>query len=234
MTKLNKRKQVVISLGGSVLYNETGFDLDIFLKFISFIEKEDCDFIIVVGGGKVARDVIKEADKINLSNLEKDKLGIISTVYNATIVKEISSKISTFNIYPKVLKKPRKLDFSRYNLIYCAGYKPGVSTDTDAVLWAIKNNICDVINVTNVDYVYDKNPNEFDDANKLEQLSWIKYKSICGDVFKPGLNLPFDPIASSIAMKNNLRVFILSKENLLDISKCISFKNTKIKGTIIN
>ena len=58
-----------------------------------------------------------------------------------------------------------------------------------------------VINLTNVDYVYNKNPKKFKDAKPIKDLTWKQFKKIIGGKWSPGANVPFDPIASKLAEK---------------------------------
>ena len=67
-----------------------------------------------------------------------------------------------------------------------AGWKPGWSTDYDAVLIAKNHNVKTIINLTNIDYVYDKNPGEFPDAKPMKELDWKSFKTIVGDNQRSG------------------------------------------------
>ena len=84
--------------------------------------------------------------------------------------------------------------------------------------------------MSNIDYVYEKDPKKYADARKMKNVLWMRYRKICGDRWKAGLNMPFDPIAAKEAEKLKLKAVIIGKdlknfENLLN--------NKKFEGTII-
>ena len=56
--------------------------------------------------------------------------------------------------------------------------KPGFSTDLDAVLIAKQLNSKKIINLSNIDYAYDKDPNKFIDAKKIESITWKEYREL--------------------------------------------------------
>ena len=70
----------------------------------------------------------------------------------------------------KIITDPNKKVKTNKDIIVGAGWKPGWSTDYDAVLIAKNHNVKTIINLTNIDYVYDKNPSEFPDAKPLKEL----------------------------------------------------------------
>lgn len=112
-----------------------------------------------------------------------------------------------------------------------AGSKPGWSTDYVAVLLAKKYGISTIINMSNIDYVFNKNPREHKNAEAIKNISWHDFRKIIGNKWDSGLNLPFDPIASKLAEKLNLKVIILNGKNLSNLNNCLNKKN--FEGTII-
>ena len=124
----------------------------------------------------------------------------------------------------------RRLDWQEKILIG-SGWKPGWSTDYDAVKLAELYGAKVVINLSNVEYVYNKDPRQFKDAKKFEKMSWKEYRAIVGDKWEPGANWPFDPVASREAEKSRLRVIVMNGANLPEVEKAIEGK--KFKGTEI-
>ncbi|MEK6876285.1 MAG: UMP kinase, partial [Nanoarchaeota archaeon] len=117
------------------------------------------------------------------------------------------------------------------NILIAGGWKPGWSTDYDAVLLAKNIGVKAIINMSNIDYLYNKDPKKYNNAKKIRNISWKRYRKISGNKWKAGLNAPFDPVAAKEAEKSGLRVFIIGKdlgnlENLL--------QGRKFKGTLIN
>ena len=128
-----------------------------------------------------------------------------------------------------VIDPTKKINFNKKILI-AAGWKPGWSTDYDAVLLAKNLKTKEIINMSNIDYVYDKDPRKFRNAKKLEKISWKNYKKISGSKWKAGLSMPFDPIAAKEAEKSKLKVIVIGKDlrNFEDL-----LNNKKFNGTII-
>jgi uridylate kinase len=134
--------------------------------------------------------------------------------------------------HPAVVKYPLKKQNWKTPIMLAAGWKPGFSTDYDAVLLAKKYGADTVINMSNIDYVYDKDPRTNKDARKIENTSWIEFQKIVGTKWIPGANLPFDPVASGLARKNKMKVLFVKGTQLVEVKKAIEGK--KIKGTIIS
>ena len=90
----------------------------------------------------------------------------------------------------------------------------------------------EVCNLSNISYVYDKDPNTFKDAVKIERTHW---KYFCEHIVPkerhPGMNTPFDPMASKLARKLGLKVFFVDGRNLKTLDAALSGK--KFDGTII-
>jgi uridylate kinase len=223
-------KKIIISLGGSLIYPES-IDVDFLKKFKSLIEtyvKKGFQFVIICGGGKLARNYQESAESIiSLSDTDKDWLGISATKMNAELVKSIFKKQE---VYDRVIFDPTiKLDTDK-NIIICSGWKPGWSTDYDAVLMAENIGSNKIINMSNIDFVYDRDPKENKDAKSLKEISWPEFRKLVGDKWSPGLNMPFDPIAAKEAEKNNFKVIIIGKE-LSNLEKVLD--DNEFKGTTI-
>jgi uridylate kinase len=221
------KEVVVISLGGSVIVPDK-IDTD-FLKgfkklIISSLKKYK--FIIITGGGKTARNYINAAANITkVSNEDKDWLGIHSTRLNAHLVRTIFRDVAN----PAIVKDPtKKTAFSK--VLVAAGWKPGCSTDYDAVLLAKTFKAKTVINITNIDYLYTKNPLEHKDAKIIKKTSWKGFRKIVGNKWVPGMSAPFDPIAAKLAQKSGMKLILVGK-------KLDNFKNflngRKFKGSIV-
>jgi len=222
-------KPIIISLGGSLIVPEE-IDIEFLKKFKQLIlkhVKKGKRFAIITGGGKICRKYQKAAADISdLNSWDSDYLGIHVTRLNAHLMRTIFKKYS----HPQVIKNPRKkINFTKKILIG-AGWKPGCSTDYDAVLLAEKLKANIIINLTNVEYVYDRDPKYHKNATKIEKISWRDFRKIVGNKWNPGLNAPFDPVASKKAQELKLKVIITasSLKNLDNI-----FNGKRFKGTVI-
>lgn len=226
------KKAFVLSVGGSLLVTKEGIDIKFLKSFRSFILQElkkGNRFYLVIGGGVTARDYIKAAlGTAKISQASRDWVGISATHLNAQLVKVIFGS----QAHGEVITNPTKKIKTNKNLIIGAGYKPGWSTDCDSVLLARHNQIKTVINMSNIDYAYDKDPRKFPEAKKLTNVSWLEFRKIVGNKWTPGLNVPFDPVASREAQKSKIKVIILNGKNLKNLGDCLVGK--KFKGTTIS
>ncbi len=221
---------IIISLGGSlVVPNEV--DVDFIKHFKDLIEKQISlgkRFVIIVGGGKICRKYQDAGKKIkHLSSVDLDWLGIHATRFNAEFIKILFGDLAEDKI---ILDPTEIIDFKK-SLIIGGGWKPGWSTDYDAVLLGRQFNANRVLNLSNIDYAYDKDPNKYSDAKKIENISWVEYRKLIPSEWDPGLSTPFDPIASKIAEEENLEVVILNGKNISNLEKCLN--NESFIGTVI-
>ncbi len=221
---------IVLSLGGSLIYPKE-IDVDYLKKFrqliLALVDK-GMNFGIVCGGGHIARELINKANEvIPLNTLQNDILGIAGTKANAQIVREIFGDFA----YKEVIIDYNTKIKTDKPLIIGAGWEPGCSTDKDAVLLAVKLGAKTIINLTNIDYVYTKDPRKFADAKPIMKTTWKEFKAIVGGEWKAGMNLPFDPLAAALAEKNAMTVIIINGKPLNNLENYLSGK--KFKGTVI-
>ncbi|MDP2741815.1 MAG: UMP kinase [bacterium] len=222
------KETIIISLGGSLVApNE--IDIEFLKNFKHSLQKYFFQkrFFIFVGGGKVARNYQKAILEFGANNNERDWIGINITRLNAEIIKQVFFE----KAYPKIITDPNKKVKTNKDIVVGAGWKPGWSTDYDAVLIAKNHNIKTIINLTNVDYVYDKNPKEFSEAKPIKEISWQDFRKIVGDKWSPGLSMPFDPEASKIAEKMKLKVVMINGKKLERLEDFLN--NKPFIGTII-
>lgn len=222
------KETIIISLGGS-LVAPSEIDIGFLKNFKHSLQKylNKNKFFILVGGGKVCRVYQKALLEFGAKNNDRDWMGINISRLNAEVVKQLFDAES----YPKIITDPlKKLKITK-NIIIGAGYKPGWSTDYVSVLIAKTYGIKTIINLTNVDYVYDKNPSQFPDAKPLKEIDWKSFERIVGNKWTPGLSMPFDPRASKLASRLKLKVIMINGKNL---ERLEDFLNQKpFVGTII-
>jgi uridylate kinase len=183
--------------------------------------------VIICGGGKICRNYQNAAKEIaEITKEDLDWIGITATRLNAELVR------STFGetAYEKVIHDPyEEIDNSK-RIVIGAGFEPGSSTDLRAVQVARRFGAGKVVNMSNIDYVYNDDPKKNPDAKKLESISWADFRKLVGNEWVPGLNMPFDPIASKEAEGLGLEVVIIGNDmgNLERLLRGESFKGTTI------
>ena len=238
MENTTLRTPIIISLGGSLIVPDRGvINVEFLKKFKALIEKEIAKgqrFVIITGGGRLSRTYVNALNKITtVDEEEQDWLGIHATRMNAHLVKTIFKKYAQ----PRINKNPRtKANLWEHfengeSVMVAAGWRPGWSTDYVATILAERFNSQKLVNLSNITYVYNKDPNKFSNAEKVEKINWSDFRKIVGDEWSPGLNAHFDPIAAKLAQKNKMEVAIIGGKDLSNVSKYLA--NEKFTGSII-
>jgi uridylate kinase len=229
--KGRKKEIIVISLGGSLIVPD-GIDhrfLKNFHRLILAQLRLGRRFILICGGGKTCRDYLGAAKKIiRLTPDDGDWLGIHSTRLNAQLLRTIFYQ----EAHPEIVNNPTKNISLKESILVASGWKPGWSTDYCAVLLAKKYGAKKILNLSNIDYVFDRDPRTDKNAKPLDTVSWKKYRGLIPKKWTPGLNSPFDPIASRAAQGFGLETAIINGRDFKNIIAYLAGK--KFKGTIIS
>jgi len=222
---------IVISLGGSLIIPEE-IDIEFLKNFRNLILSQVSKgkkFVIITGGGKVCRKYQDVARELTLPSREDlDWMGIAATRLNAELLRVVFGE----NAQSKIVLDPDVFPKLNKSIVLGAGWKPGNSSDLAAVHSAISVGAKRVVNLSNIDFVYDKDPKKYSDAFKIEQISWTDFRKLLPEEWDPGLNVPFDPIAAEKAESMNIEVDILNGNNISNLEKCLDnedFIGTKIR-----
>jgi uridylate kinase len=223
----------VISLGGSVVAPD-GVD-ELFLKdFKSLIdeflrEDEKRRFIFVVGGGGPARHWQKAFRNIypHGDSEQADWIGIMATRLNAQLVRGIFGEWCVQD----VVTDPTQVGPFTGKVLVASGWKPGFSSDYDAVLLAERFQADSMINLSNIEKVYSDDPKKNPDAKPIDTISWDDFRAMVGNEWTPGKNVPFDPVASRHAARIGLKVICAAGRDLSNLRKLL--KGESFTGTII-
>ena len=221
---------IIISLGGSIVVPSVP-DPDFINAFKSLILEEvkrSKRFVIIVGGGKTCRNYQEALSKtIKTTATDLDWIGIYSTHLNAQLIRMSFGNIAA----EEIVVNPSVLPSLSHPVIVGAGWKPGWSTDYDSVMMAEQLGAKKIINLSNTDYAYDKDPEKYPDAKKLENVSWADFRAILPKEWSSGLNSPFDPVAAAKAESLGLEVASVDGRNLDNLKKYLN--GEKFIGTVI-
>jgi len=223
-----EKETIIISLGGSLMAPDE-IDIGFLKSFKTTIKKYlgNKRFFIIVGGGKVARVYQKALLEFGAKSINRDWIGIKVTRLNAEVMKELFKG----DCYPKTIENPNEKVKTNKDIMVGAGYKPGWSTDYVSVLIAKNYGIKTIINLSNIDYVHDKDPRKYPDAKHFKEIDWKSFQLIVGDKWEPGLSMPFDPRASKLAGSMKLKVIIINGKKLERLEDFLN--NKSFVGTII-
>ena len=228
---IQRGKRVVVSVGGSLIVPDA-IDTDFLIRFKALIldkVKEGFTFSIIAGGGKTARHYQDAAGLVTpMSQRDLDWMGIHSTRLNGQLLRNIFAG----HAYPHIIKNPTIDIEASEPVIIAAGWQPGWSTDYCAVLIAKNLGATHLVNLSNIDYVYDKDPKKNPGAKKMEKISWPEFRKLIPAEWDPGLSAPFDPIAAKEAEAINLEVALMNGTKLGEFANYLEGK--PFVGTVIS
>ena len=230
----------ILSVGGSIIVREkpdTTFLSEFVSMCISWLKSDKNNrLILVAGGGAPARvyqnayNEVAEKTGLGAQANSADWIGIMATRINAQLLK------ACFGDYCKndVVYNPtaENLAFDGQVLV-ASGWKPGFSTDTDAVYLGEKFDGKTIVNLSNIEKVYTDDPRKNPDAKPLDTITWTDFRKMVGDEWTPGKNCPFDPIASKKAQELGMTVICAGGKNIANIKAILEDKEyigTTIQG----
>lgn len=226
------REYIVVSVGGSLIVPgaiDAGF-LQTFRSLILDFTGRGISFYIIAGGGKTARHYQEAAAEVRggLDREDLDWLGIHATRLNAHLLRALFKEEAE----PKIIKNPTRRMSCTKPIVVAAGWKPGWSTDYCAVLAAKKLGATKLVNLSNIDHVYIKDPRTNPDAVKLETVDWKTFRSLIPETWDPGLSSPFDPVAAKEAEALGLEVAVINGHKLEEFKKYL--EGVAFNGTVIS
>ncbi len=230
----NYLDKVVMSIGGSLIVPQSGIDTTFLKKFNDFIRQQlarhpDRQFFLVIGGGATARHYIDAGRAVieKLSDEDVDWLGIHATRLNAHLMRTIFRDIA----HPAIIEHYDVIRKVEEQVLVASGWKPGWSTDYCATLLCEDYGVKTVINLSNIEQVYDADPRTNPDAKPLDHVSWTEFRKLVGDTWTPGMNAPFDPIAAKHSQELGVKTVVMSGADFTNIQNY--FDGKPFLGTVI-
>ena len=197
-------ESIILSIGGSVILAEEA-DVSFLKRLATLLKKISKQYKIymIVGGGKIARSYIKRGRELNLDEDVLDQLGIDITRVNAKLLTSLIG-ISNDNI-PLTTDEAERIDKP---IVIMGGTIPGHSTDLVGAELAEKTGANKFIIATNVDGIYDKDPNKYSDAKQLKEVTIIELiKKYGTDWNSAGSNVVIDGPALELINKAKIPSF---------------------------
>lgn len=227
---MSRATRTVISLGGSLIVPD---HIDVrYLRRLKNILRPSTErrYLIICGGGATSRRYIEAARQTGArpSSHDLDLMGIRAIELNAEFVRLIFGA----HAHRDVLSRPADVHSLRSPVIVCSAAESGHSSDYNAVVWAARNGVTQVVNLTNIRSVFDRDPKKSRAAKPLKNLDWETYRSIIGTRWTPGLNTPFDPVASFRAERLKLTVKIVHGHDLASVKNALAGRT--FVGTVLH
>lgn len=231
---------IVLKFGGSLLFTENKEINDKkVMDFCRIFKNRKADYnklIIICGGGRIARDYIKAVRKFTENEALCDIFGIELSRVNAKLM------ISAFQdyTYPQVIKTIEELSKALlFNKpIIMGGLQPGQSTTSVALEVAEFVKADQLVILTDVDGIYDKDPKKNKDAELQQNLNYEQFQEIIigssgNKQAAAGEYRIFDMVSLQILKRSKIKVLVMSGENLENFGNYWN-EEKNIIGTIIS
>lgn len=233
-----KTKRVMIKLSGELFAEEGDFGLaharlETVAKSIKEVADAGFEVCVVVGGGNIWR--FRDTQDSGIERTASDAIGMLATIMNAVGLQSALEAIGQFTRVCSAIDVPqlaepyirrrviRHLEKSR--VIICAGGtgNPYFTTDSAAALRALELQCDLLLKATNVNGVYDKDPNKYDDAKMYDTLTYQ-------EAIEQRLNV-MDQAAFSLCMDQKLPIRVFKFDGNGSLLKAA--KGEKI-GTLVS
>lgn len=228
-------KRVLIKVSGEALAGEKHFGLDSDMlskvaKEIKIVSDMGVEIAVVVGGGNFWRG----AQNGHMDRTRADHMGMLATVMNCLALADaletenltvrVQTAIEMREIAEQYIRNraTRHLEKGRITIFGCGTGNPFFTTDTAAALRAVEIDADVILLAKNIDAVYDKDPNKYEDAKKYDQLTH-------SEVLNKDLKV-IDSTAASMCKDNNVKIHVFGIKDPHNIVRAIC--GEKI-GTII-
>lgn len=247
---------IVIKLGGSLLspyetaskslqLGQLPFDVVYSRELLGEIMASGKKVVIVVGGGFLNRWYLQKFRELMLEKPETTTdfhvLGMAASDINATMFRILAGEVLGYeNIYPSVIKYEdySRLatlgeDFSRYQVVIAAGWKPGHSHDVDALMFSCLFALPVVYSFKNIDGIYTGDPHKDATAVKKKQLTWQEYRGIIkAESHAPGASFPVDAVAARLAEATNKSFVVIDGRDMRAVREVLQEGITTRGSTI--
>jgi len=225
------KKVVVISLGGSLIVPEK-MDAEFLERFKHLLRRyyDTHKFVIVCGGGTIARKYISVLKLDHKSRRQLSMAGIRATRMNAQFMMQFFGKEANDKL--PLDMEDVKDNLRKNHIIICGAlrFAENSTSDTTAAKLAHFFNT-DFVNVTNVNGLYTKDPREHKDARLIRKISWNEFENKALKIkHTPGQHFVLDQNAAVLIKKHKIPTFIIGN-NLANLEKIL--RNRKFEGTII-
>lgn len=227
-----KKKVIVLSLGGSLIVPEKA-NFQFLNRFKHTLRKHyrTHKFVVVCGGGTIARKYISALKKEHKSKIELSKAGIMATRMNARFIMQLFSPREANDTLPKDMREV-KANLKKNNIVICGALRfiPNATSDTTASKLAnfLKTEF---INITNIKGLYSANPFISKKAKFIPLINWNSFDKMANKhKHKAGQHFVLDQSAARIIKKHKIKTYIIGP-NLSNLDKIL--KGRKFVGTLI-
>lgn len=214
------QRKFVIKVGGSLLFANDTFRIDQIQKFTEILKNSVYISAIIVGGGSIARTFIKTARGLGAGESLCDTFGIEVSRLNARLL------ITSFGefAYPEPITTIEQARTASLfgKILIAGGFIPGQSTTSVTFEIAESLGATDILILTDVDGIFDKDPKKFPNAKKYDKITIDELEKIIvseggGTQSAAGEYRIFDAISAQIFKRSSIKVRLMNGDNLQHI-----------------
>lgn len=232
------KKNIVFKIGGSVIYDKA---LNINEEFLgklkvwySSVQKEYQKIVLVVGGGSPSRELQEKIAASVGGEKYLHSIGMSVTTTNANLVKAYLEDEKIY-IPTKLGDAYEFLISDGEKRIVSGGLNIGWSTDMNAALYADIMEVKRIYKISNVDYIYDKDPNLSDDAKPIKEMSWDDYFELFNiqedSAHTPNSSIPVDVACARFCNHKGISIWFTGGEK---ITQEETIENVLESGTLVH
>ena len=223
---------VVVSIGGSVLLRGEE-DRGYFEALADLLRAAGTarPLAVTTGGGRTARTYIRLGRELGLTEVELDELGIEVTRLHARL---LAARIGP----PCPARPPTTVgdavhELHRVSPVVLGGTEPGQTTDGVAALLAVRLRAARLVNATDVDGVYDRDPHDHPDARRFDRITWPEFRALvaAGTTTAAGQNFLFDRLGTEMLARAEVPLWVVNGRDLRNLEAAIegrAFTGTRV------
>jgi uridylate kinase len=225
---------VVLSLGGSVFLTGTD-DREYLASLADLLRRvgQKVPLVVTTGGGRTARAYIHLGRDLGLTEVELDEIGIEVTRLHARL---LAARVGP----PTPARPPTTVADAVHELrqaspIVLGGTEPGHTTDGVAALIAARIRAARLVNATDVDGVYDRDPRQHADARRIEALDWDRFTAmvVAGSSAQAGQNFLFDRLGAATLARARIPLLVVNGRDLPNLEAVLEgrpFQGSRVGG----
>jgi len=223
--------KIVLRIGGSVVASPPNPQLiNRYVEIIRQILEENHQMVVVVGGGKPARELIQIAKDLGLNEREQDEVAIsVSRIF----AQLISMRLGGYDWKDIPASVTETMDIlEKRGIVVMGGLRPGMTTDAVAALVASEMNADLIVKATDQDGIYTKDPEKYADAEKIDEMSFEDLSRLLErDRHVAGIHQIVDPEAVRILREKGIKTIVVNGFNPKNVIAAL--RGEKV-GTLIH
>ena len=188
------------------------------------------EVLVVVGGGRPAREYIEIAEKFEATKSFRHQIGIEATRLNARLLIAALGDLSEQT--PPTAFETAIRAMLRGKVPIMGGTTPGHTTDAVAAMLARSSNSELLIYFTDVDGVYTADPKLDPKAKKFERITTSELVKLVGEKVEPGMRTILDPVGARLIERARINALVLGKHEIARLPEIVS--GGKHSGTEIS